>query len=108
MLLTHTIETDGHTIETYGRRLHNRNIWSHTIARRRPFVTPGRFLFLCFTPPSTHYLDSPFLTRKTPFSPFRRQNFFIHPTTLLLKILGVECTARPPPQTLGGPPPSLP
>src|SRR6218665_3124286 len=58
MLLTHTIETDGHTIEAYGRRPHNRNIWSHTIARRRPFVTPGRFFCLRFNSPSTHYWQS--------------------------------------------------
>src|SRR6218665_3152197 len=102
MLLTHTIETHGHTIETYGRRPHNRNIWSHTIARRRPFVTPGRFFCLCFTPPSTHYLHSPFLTRKTHFPPFWRQNFFSRPTTLLFKILGGRMHGPSPTSNFGG------
>src|SRR6218665_74508 len=56
MVFTHTIQTDGHTIETYGRRPHNINIWSHTIARRRPFVTPGRFFCLLWCLYYTHYL----------------------------------------------------
>src|SRR6218665_1035032 len=33
MVLEHMVL--GHTIETYGRRPHNRNIWPYTIARRR-------------------------------------------------------------------------
>jgi len=46
-----------HTIETYGRAAHNRNIWS-TAAERHTidYVTPGRFFCLCFLPPLYHYL----------------------------------------------------
>src|SRR6218665_3748959 len=47
-----------HTIETYGPQPHNRNIWSHTIARRRPFVTPGRFFCLLWLLYYTHYCQS--------------------------------------------------
>jgi len=46
---------EDHTIETYGRGPYNRNIWSHTIARRRHFVTPGRFFCLSWCAPSIHY-----------------------------------------------------
>src|SRR6218665_551581 len=50
MFLTHTIETDGRQAGA-----NQQMVLTHTIAGRRPFVTPGRFFCLSWWRPYTHY-----------------------------------------------------
>src|SRR6218665_3886676 len=50
MFLTHTIETDGRQAGA-----NQQMVLTHTIAGRRPFVTPDRFFCLSWWRPYTHY-----------------------------------------------------